>query len=110
MASVESALRKAVADLNAVRARWALVGGLAVSARTIPRFTKDLDFAVAVADDGEAEETVLGHKSMALTCGYSFTDLNGRATPQVIEMGVQLPVGQRPFAHATVPPVPQPTL
>lgn len=58
MASVESALRKAVADLNAVRARWALVGGLAVSARTIPRFTKDLDFAVAVADDGEAEETV----------------------------------------------------
>ena len=54
MASVESALRKAVADLNAIRARWALVGGLAVSARTIPRFTKDLDFAVAVADDGEA--------------------------------------------------------
>ena len=58
MASVESALRKAVADLNAVRARWALVGGLAVSARTIPRFTKDLDFAAAVADDAEAEETV----------------------------------------------------
>jgi hypothetical protein len=58
VASVESALRKAVSDLNAVRARWALVGGLAVSARTIPRFTKDLDFAVAVADDGEAEEIV----------------------------------------------------
>jgi hypothetical protein len=56
--SVESALRKAVADLNAVKALWALVGGLAVSARTVPRFTKDLDFAVAVADDGEAEDTV----------------------------------------------------
>jgi hypothetical protein len=56
--SVESALRRAVADLNAVKARWALVGGLAVSARTIPRFTRDLDFAVAVANDGEAEDVV----------------------------------------------------
>jgi hypothetical protein len=30
--SVESALRKAVTDLNALEARWVLVGGLAVSA------------------------------------------------------------------------------
>jgi nucleotidyltransferase AbiEii toxin of type IV toxin-antitoxin system len=58
VASVERALRRIVADLNAVEAQWALVGGLAVSARTIPRFTKDLDFAVAVADDGEAEDVV----------------------------------------------------
>ncbi len=58
MTSVESALRRAVADLNGLKARWALIGGLAVSARTIPRFTKDLDFAVAVADDGEAEGMV----------------------------------------------------
>ncbi len=58
MASAESALRTSVADLSAVQARWALIGGLAVSARTIPRFTKDLDFAIAVASDGEAEEVV----------------------------------------------------
>ena len=58
MAAAESALRTSVADLNAVRARWALVGGLAVSARTVPRFTKDLDFAIAVATDREAEEVV----------------------------------------------------
>ena len=58
MTSVESALRRAVADLNALKTRWALIGGLAVSARTIPRFTKDLDFAVAVADDSEAEGVV----------------------------------------------------
>ncbi len=56
MVSAESALRSSVADLNAVQARWALVGGLAVSARTIPGFTKDLDFAVA--SDGEAEEVM----------------------------------------------------
>ncbi len=58
MASVESALRKAAADLNAVGVHWALVGGLAVSARAIPRFTKDLDFAVAVGNDAEAEDVV----------------------------------------------------
>jgi predicted nucleotidyltransferase len=58
VASAESALRTSVADLNAAGVRWALVGGLAVSARTIPRFTKDLDFAIAVASDSEAEEVV----------------------------------------------------
>jgi hypothetical protein len=58
VASVESALRRATADLNAIGVRWALVGGLAVSVRAIPRFTKDLDFAVAVANDAEAEDVV----------------------------------------------------
>ena len=58
MASVEAALRKAAADLNAVGVRWALVGGLAVSARAIPRFTKDIDFAIAVGNDAEAEDVV----------------------------------------------------
>jgi hypothetical protein len=58
VASVESALQQAAADLNAVGVRWALVGGLAVSARAVPRFTKDLDFAVAVGNDAEAEDVV----------------------------------------------------
>lgn len=56
---VEQELRRAVADLDALRLRWALIGGLAISVRSIPRFTKDLDFAVAVADDSEAEGVVL---------------------------------------------------
>jgi hypothetical protein len=55
---VESALRRAVADLNALKVRWALIGGLAISVRSVPRFTKDLDFAVAVANDVEAEDVV----------------------------------------------------
>ena len=58
MVSAESALRTSVADLNAVKASWALIGGLAVSARTVPRFTKDLDFAIAVTSDDEAEDVV----------------------------------------------------
>ena len=56
---IESALRKAVADLNTLKLRWALIGGLAISARSAPRFTKDLDFAVAVGGDAEAEGVVL---------------------------------------------------
>jgi hypothetical protein len=55
---VESALRRAAADLDALKVRWALIGGLAISVRSVPRFTKDLDFAVAVADDSEAEDVV----------------------------------------------------
>ena len=55
---VESALRPAVSDLNALKAQWALIGGLAISVRSVPRFTKDLDFAVAVTDDSEAEDVV----------------------------------------------------
>ena len=55
---LELALRKAVADLDALKVRWALIGGLAISVRSVPRFTKDLDFAVAVANDSEAEDVV----------------------------------------------------
>jgi Nucleotidyl transferase AbiEii toxin, Type IV TA system len=55
---VELEFRKAVADLDALKVRWALIGGLAISIRAVPRFTKDLDFAVAVADDSEAEDVV----------------------------------------------------
>jgi hypothetical protein len=55
---VEQELRRAVADLNALKLRWALIGGLAISVRSVPRFTKDLDFAVAVANDSEAEDVV----------------------------------------------------
>lgn len=35
-----------------------LVGGLAVSVRTFPRFTRDVDFTAAVANDAEAEALV----------------------------------------------------
>jgi hypothetical protein len=55
---VELAFRRAVADLDALRVRWALIGGLAISVRSVPRFTKDLDFAVAVTNDSEAEDVV----------------------------------------------------
>lgn len=55
---VEQELRRAIADLDALKLRWALIGGLAISVRSVPRFTKDLDFAVAVTNDSEAEDVV----------------------------------------------------
>ncbi len=45
-------------DLRQLRVRWALLGGLAVSIRSEPRTTKDIDLAIAVADDREAERII----------------------------------------------------
>src|SRR5437867_11637583 len=55
---LERALRGLSTDLNSLGVSWALVGGLAVSARTEPRFTRDVDLAVAVPDDRQAEELI----------------------------------------------------
>jgi Nucleotidyl transferase AbiEii toxin, Type IV TA system len=56
--AVEAALRKAAKDLTELGQRWAIVGGFAVSARAEPRFTRDLDIAVAVVNDDAAESLV----------------------------------------------------
>lgn len=58
MIRLEDVLRQAVADLMTFGLRFALVGGLAVSIRTEPRFTKDADLAVAVATDDDAERLI----------------------------------------------------
>jgi len=53
LSRAEAALRRIVADLRELGRRFALVGGLAVSARTEPA-----DLAVLVADDRDAEALV----------------------------------------------------
>ena len=58
MTSLEAALRQICADLTQTGHPFALVGGLAVSARTEPRFTRDADIAVAVAGDPAAEALI----------------------------------------------------
>lgn len=63
---LEETLRALGSDLATCGAHWALVGGLAVSVRATPRFTRDLDVAVAVPDDPSAEALV---RSL-LECGY----------------------------------------
>lgn len=59
MTTLDQCLRRLTSDFNALDLRWALVGGLAVSARSEPRTTRDVDIVVAVSDDADAERTVL---------------------------------------------------
>lgn len=44
--------------LDQQRVAWALVGGWAVSVRAEPRFTRDIDVAVAVGSDNDAEQLI----------------------------------------------------
>jgi hypothetical protein len=57
---LERALVRIVADLRQLGARFALVGGLAVSLRAEPRTTRDVDLAIAVDGDAQAEAVVRG--------------------------------------------------
>lgn len=50
---------------------WAVVGGLAVGARSVVRFTADLDLAVAVDSDQEAERLI----RRATQAGYELAAL-----------------------------------
>jgi predicted nucleotidyltransferase len=67
MTALEQQLRRAARDIQKVGARFALVGGLAVSARAEPRLTRDADLAIAVANDAEAEKIVFAMQAI----GYS---------------------------------------
>jgi hypothetical protein len=55
---IEQATVRVLADLRLEGKRCALVGGLAVSVRAVPRTTRDLDLAVVVSSDAEAEGLV----------------------------------------------------
>lgn len=61
------ALAHVCSELAALDVAFALVGGLAVSARAEPRLTRDVDLAVAVADDETAERYI----SALVARGYS---------------------------------------
>lgn len=58
MRDLEELLRRISLALEAQGLEAALVGGLAVSVRTEPRFTRDVDLAVAVSSDEQAEGLV----------------------------------------------------
>ena len=58
LSRLERVFRQVIQDLGDLHRRWALVGALAVSARTQPRFTRDIDLAIAVRGDDDAESLV----------------------------------------------------
>lgn len=61
-------------DLDAMEVGWALVGGLAVSIRSEPRTTRDVDVAVAVSGDPEAEMVL----KKLLSTGYQILEDGGQ--------------------------------
>ncbi len=71
MTPLGSALSRIAGELADTKTPFALVGGLAVSARTEPRFTRDADIAVIVDSDEQAEELVYSLKA----AGYSIDAL-----------------------------------
>ena len=56
--ALAKALRAVCGALAELQIRYALVGGLAVSARAEPRLTRDVDLAVDIVDDAAAEALV----------------------------------------------------
>lgn len=58
MQRLRAALIRLQTDLLASQASWALIGGLAVSARAEPRTTRDIDVSISVSGDPAAERIV----------------------------------------------------
>lgn len=69
--AVEVSLHRLARDCEALQLQWALIGGFAVSTRAEPRFTRDVDICVLVADDSHAEATVMRLRSL----GYAVESL-----------------------------------
>jgi hypothetical protein len=55
---LEECLIRLDADLKALKIRWALIGGMAVALRAIARTTQDVDVAIAVRSEKEADNLV----------------------------------------------------
>lgn len=60
MTPLEAALRDAVKALDDLRVGFALIGGLALATWAEPRITRDIDLAVAVDSDQQAESVTYG--------------------------------------------------
>jgi len=85
---LRQALIRLRTDLLASGAEWAVIGGLAVSARAEPRTTRDLDVAVSVSGDVEAEGIV----RFFLNRGYQVeTQLEQEATGRLATMRFRVP-------------------
>jgi hypothetical protein len=91
MTHLETLLKRITRLLHDRNQPWALVGGLAVSVRTEPRFTRDLDLAVAISDDRMAE-ALLHQLHMAGLCVLATVEQDAThrlATARLAPMGEQ---------------------
>ena len=82
-------LAEILSQLQAQGARTALLGGLAVSAWAEPRFTRDVDLAVAVQTDAEAERLIqrLSQRGYSLLATVEQTATSRLATARLLPPG-----------------------
>lgn len=84
-------LSQAARNLDEINARYALIGGLAVGARTVLRFTQDADLTVAVDSDQEAEQ-VAAH---LIRSGYQIvTELDHTPTGRIGVLRLLTPIAE----------------
>ena len=93
MNALARGLQHAATCLSEFDVPWALVGGLAISTRCEPRFTRDIDLAVAVEDDSAAEDLVFRFSQRGYTIDMIIEqDRAGRiATARLRGEGSSLP-------------------
>ena len=88
--SLHEAALAAASAFDALDIQYALIGGIAVSTRTEPRFTQDLDWVVAVQDDAAAERVVHG----LTTRGYVIdTVVENEARNRMSTVRMEVPTG-----------------
>lgn len=92
MSPLEAGIRRALAGLARAGVRGAVVGGHAVSARTEFRFTRDIDFALAVSDDDEADRVVRSF----LGSGYTLLSMLEQTATGRMATARLLPHGEPP--------------
>ena len=93
MTSLRDGLRRISGELTDAGASYVLVGGLAVSVRVEPRFTRDIDLVVAVPADEEAERLV---RSLTETGWQIRTVLEHEAVGRLATVRLNLPPGEEP--------------
>lgn len=91
MNELRRVLVRALLDLEELDIPHAIIGGLAVSARVEPRMTRDVDVAVAVGDDSEAEGVVfaLQNRGYAVHAVVERTGTARLATARLIPPGAK---------------------
>ena len=92
MSRLEDALAGIAALLDRDQYPWALLGGLAVSTYVEPRFTRDIDLAVAVLTDERAEAFVRDIRSR----GYSVTMISEQDSQERLASVRLVPPGETP--------------
>lgn len=95
MNPLKEILRLVASELDSAGYGWALIGGLAISARLEPRFTRDIDLAISVVDDTASEALVgrLRHHGFQI-----HTILEQEATDRLATVRLQTSAGDEgPF-------------